>query len=341
MASSKRNAFLTAGCSACLLFIACLACQAQNLVPNPSFEVQDSCPYTVGFADQSRPVAWDKWNQSPEYFHSCALPSLGSDTLLSVPQNGMGFQQAWDGQAYVGMFGYGYASWIPGNDYREYVGCELLSPLQVGSTYYLSLYYNMAMGGNYWAPVWACNNMGMLFTTTSNAWMGQPTGPHFATRNFAHLYDPIVNMDTAGWTMLSGSFVADSAYQYLVLGNFFSNGLTDTIHLAGQNSLGAYFFVDGVCVSPSPEGCPLATGVGEKEEGRDVVVFPNPASEEIQVAVQGSFDWELFDCTGRLVRSGVGREGNIRISIGDQPNGQYILRLKDLGVTHVKFVVLH
>src|SRR5690606_6194733 len=39
-----RAGLLLALC--CSLFVAHLRCEAQNLVPNPSFELKDTCPYT-------------------------------------------------------------------------------------------------------------------------------------------------------------------------------------------------------------------------------------------------------------------------------------------------------
>ena len=320
----------------CVLLLFPYTTAAQNLVPNPSFEELDTCPYIIGFQGQSKPINWEKWNQSPEYFHSCALPVNGSDTLLSVPQNGFGFQYAWEGDAYVGMGIYDGA-----NDFREYAGCELLVPLQVGQTYYLSLYYNMAMGGNYWAPNWASNNMGVLFTMQSNVWSGL-TGPPFVLRNYAHLYDPVVNTDTAGWTLLSGSFVADSAYQYMVLGNFFSDALTDTIHVLGASSLGAYAFVDGVCVSPSPNGCPLMLAVEELDQPR-LNAYPNPANNQLEVEALGwkNAEWEVFDVMGRKVMEGMAGSSKFIIDLTGQAEGQFILRTKGAFVQHIKFVVVH
>ncbi|MBK6831300.1 MAG: hypothetical protein IPG92_11440 [Flavobacteriales bacterium] len=140
---------------------------------------------------------------------------------------------------------------------REYAGCQLLEPLEVGESYDLSFYTNVAFGGSYWSPTRACNNMGMLFTMQPNIWTGL-SGPLFTLRNYAHLHSTAIIGDTANWTLVSGSFVADSAYQYLVIGNFFSNALTDTLHLAPNNELGAYYFVDEyVCGGPgSPVSSP-------------------------------------------------------------------------------------
>ena len=150
---------------------------AQNLVPNPSFEEYLVCPSASGFQPGSKPLYWEKWQWSPEYFHACANP-LGSDSVVSVPSNGMGFQNAWHGNAYIGLAT--YAS----NNYREMVGCQLNEPLIVGDLYYLSFYASLATGGNSWNPEWASNNLGLLFTMAPNIW-DDISGDLFALTNSA------------------------------------------------------------------------------------------------------------------------------------------------------------
>ena len=72
----------------CLLLLAALRCEAQNLVPNPSFELNDTCPYTIGFQEGDKPLHWDRWDQDPEYFHASAGNFGSADSLVDVPWNG-------------------------------------------------------------------------------------------------------------------------------------------------------------------------------------------------------------------------------------------------------------
>ena len=320
------------GC--CLLFITALYTKAQgNLVPNPSFELHDTCPAEIGFQGFSKPMYWESWNQSPEYFHVCA-GSLGDiDTLIGVPLNGFGFQYPLHGDAYVGMAA--YDGW---GDFREYVGCELLDPLEVGETYDLSFFTNVAFGGTYWSPTWACNNMGMLFTMEPNIWTGL-NGPLFGLRNYAHLHSTAIISDTANWTLVSGSFVADSAYRYLVLGNFFSDALTDTIHLLPGPSLAPYYFVDGVCVTKAGYPCEFTTGI--KEPSVSVVhAWPNPASGHLWVNTGVGTAWQVFDAVGRLIGTGVSKQDPLMLSVQQWATGEYILLLQGRERKHVRFVVM-
>jgi len=318
--------------SCCLLFITAYIAAAQgNLVPNASFEEHLNCPVQPGFTANSKPLHWEKWLWSPEYFHACAGTLGTGDSLISVPMNGMGFQYPLDGDAYVGMATYK-------EDFREYVGCELLEPLVVGQTYHLSFHTNMATGGTYWNPKWASNNVGMLFTMDHNIWTGL-SGPPFPFRNYAHLHSTEVITDTANWTLVSGTFVADSAYRYLLLGNFFEDALTDTVHVAGPTSSTAYYFIDGVCVTAGPAGCPFTTGI-RQETVPALNIWPNPASDGFQVSgVDGHA--EVLDMLGRKVYQGWLRTDGTSVDVTAWPNGQYVLRTTgELKLTK-RFVVVH
>jgi hypothetical protein len=307
----------------CLLLVAvALRCEAQNLVPNPSMEEHSECPVTIGFQGFSKPLHWEKWENSPEYFHECAGSLGGVDTLIGVPQNGFGYQYAFHGQAYIGMVIFGI--W----GFREYVGCELLQPLEPGTTYYLSFWTNVAggvgAGGSYWWNRHASNNVGMLFTMEHNIWEGN-SEPPFALRNYAHLHSDEIIADPDEWVQVSGSFVADSAYAYLVLGNFFSNELTDTMQIVPGGSLSSYYFIDAVCVTTSPAGCDFFTGV--QEQGTvGVRLFPNPATDHIMLEDDGlAGQWEVYDMLGRSMAIGHMHGSMVKVPTGSWPQGQYVL----------------
>src|SRR5712672_94504 len=80
---------------------------AQNLVPNYSFEQQDSCPPWSGCFGGY--VSW--WFDpmlafgGPDYFNPCAAPPP-PDISVSVPFNTLGYQDARTGNAYAGLTAY-------------------------------------------------------------------------------------------------------------------------------------------------------------------------------------------------------------------------------------------
>src|SRR5689334_10862519 len=91
--------------------------KAQNLVPNPSFEIFDTCPDNV---DQvNRAQGWSSFGNTPDYFNTC--DSTGN-MAVSIPHNALGYQLAADGSAYCGLFNHEVF------EYREYIGSQLINP---------------------------------------------------------------------------------------------------------------------------------------------------------------------------------------------------------------------
>ena len=218
MHSGRLAAIFAAGCS--LWFAPVL--NAQNLIPNGSFEDLDDCPSELpvqGYSAPNRPYHWFRASGSPDYFNSCEDDQVSDPPITSVPHNFASFQYPQDGQAYSGMW-----TRLVDNG-REMVGIQLTEPLQIGMTYYGSFWANAAFGGNSTVFVaGASNNIGILFTMALDEWMQYPIkDPPFGLRNFAHIKSDSVITDTIAWTLVSGNFVADSAYQYLVVGNHFDN----------------------------------------------------------------------------------------------------------------------
>ncbi|MEZ4808568.1 MAG: hypothetical protein R2815_13985 [Flavobacteriales bacterium] len=267
-------------CASCLLLIA-PRCEAQNLIYNPSFEEIDSCPQLpiLGFGPGERPNGWFTVNSSPDYFNRCQ--SYGN--YGGVPLNIGGWQEPFDGDAYSGMWTYFQNSSL----YHEIIGTELLEPLTEGMTYYLSFYINAAAGGSEW-PMLASSHYGALFAMDAVEW--ENWMPSLPLRNYAQVYSPTVMSDTTSWLLVSGSFVADSAYRYMLLGNHFDNQHAEADTIITRDSTAylyrAYTYVDQVCLSVDPSGCPMAQNVLD-QEADGALVFPNPATDELSITGLG------------------------------------------------------
>ncbi|MCE9539031.1 MAG: hypothetical protein K8R85_07425 [Bacteroidetes bacterium] len=76
---------------------------AQNLVPNPSFEQYSSCPNTE--CGISLAAGWYSAGYTPDYYNSCGSPSGPFE--FGVPQNAVGYQHPASGNAYVGIATWG------------------------------------------------------------------------------------------------------------------------------------------------------------------------------------------------------------------------------------------
>ena len=320
----------------CLLICAALRCEAQNLVPNPGFEIpEDSCSWQCCFNVGSRPLHWFSWMNSPEHFNACAGGAGGYDSLVAVPHNGWTYQSPWDGDAYAGV-----RTYDGGEDYREYMGAQLIEPLVPGCTYQLRFRTNPAYGGNYWLidGGTACDNVGLLLTTTSNAWPGT-TGQAFGYRNFAHLRTTVPVADTLAWTLVEGTIVADSAYAYVVLGNFYPDSLTNAIPIGNPVPWTGitYYLFDGVEVVPVDTQC-HGVGVQELEAGKPMVeVLP----EAVRINWQGGGEVHasLIDPLGRLCHSGSDGSGIVQLPL-PEGSGLYILHVERNGRSYVQKFVL-
>jgi len=333
--SSRYNGKCIANWAVCfLLTLVPLFANAQNLVPNPRFELHDTCPEIFGFT--SKPLYWNRWDQSPDYFHACAGNLGGIDTLLDVPWNGFTWQYAYDGDGYVG------SGCFLVDDFHELVGAELIQPLVVGQTYYASFYTNLATEGSYWEARWACNNQGLLFTMNEHIWqLTTGAGPEFVVRNYAHVNNTTVITDTMNWTLVSGSFIADSAYRYVVIGNFFADAFTDTVHLSANPSIAAYYLFDAVCVSSDPNGCPMATSILDYNNVTQHVYVDQASGQLVIGGIQANSAYGLFDMSGRLFNQGEVNSG--MISIADLPLGVYtlVIKLNNGESIREKFVYMH
>jgi hypothetical protein len=217
-----------------------------NLVPNPSFEIAVSCPTVLSMLSVAN---WTSFCNSPDYFNSCSMPST-----CGVPNNGFGHQVAATGSAYCGFLNI----W-PGVGGREYLGAKLTQTLVIGKRYYLSMKVNLAERwfSNVNAPLYIpSNNCGMKFSTNVFS-VQSPISPN----NQAALYSSTIINDTTNWVTLTGAFIADSSYQYVILGNFFKDNQTDTI--ARPQGFDSYFFVDDVIVTT--DSTMILIGISEHE----------------------------------------------------------------------------
>lgn len=238
---------------------------AQNLVPNASFEINIGCPAQIGEVDKAD--GWINWGVTPDYFHACAnttTPAYGT------PTNVRGFQPPRTGLAYMGLFTF--------NDqlanHREFIGRELAQPLTIGTTYFVSLWVSRA---GQLLCTHASSNIGVRFTTVSGFSQANPD----TALNNGHVFATTVITDSIGWVHVSGSFVADSAYTHMGIGNYFDDAgtLVDTSNAASNY---AYYLVDDVCVSPDPLFCDTETGVNENIQPAFLVI-PNPASRILNI----------------------------------------------------------
>jgi hypothetical protein len=274
------------------IFCICINAYAQNLVPNPSFEIYTLCPDTPN--EISRATGWSSYRESPDYYNSCAT----SGTTQYVPMTWYGYQQAASGNAFAGIGCHGSQG---GADtiFREYIGAQLSTMLTIGQKYYVSFKVNL---GDLHS-LCASNNLGIIFSTVPYSHINSAP-----IRNFAHVFTTAIITDTANWTTISGSIIADSAYQYIIIGNFFDN-LHTSVNVLNSTTYpcGSYYFIDDICVSTDMLTCGI-TGINENEKANEnISLFPNPTSGIVTIEYtlpQGETKGELiiYDIAGAEVK---------------------------------------
>jgi hypothetical protein len=213
---------------------ACLgiALSAQELIPNPGFEVITGCPTFASMLDLAAP--WSNPTAgTPELYHACA----GSGSYAGVPMNSSGgFQQPWSGDAFAGI--YVYRQDIP--DMREYITAPLLLPLEAGACYTFSMYVNAANDHEL-----VSDGIGVRFTVgaiSSGSGSVLPYEPHIENSPGTLI------TDTLGWTLVSGTYVAAGDEDHVLIGNFRNDAATAVaIHNPGVWYTGAaYLLIDEV-----------------------------------------------------------------------------------------------
>lgn len=264
----------------------------QNLVMNPSFEDTVFCPW----AENQLPLYWTSFGASPDYFNACS-------DALNVPNTPTGFHPANSGNGMIGVFNYVNPNSSGWPNYREYIGTALVNPLVIGQKYYFSFFLSFAkIYPNGWGGI-GSDKLGLKCSTVSYSVNNPPT-----LNNNAHLYTDSIYNDTAQWVKISGLFIADSAYNYLTLGNFFDESHTDTLYFGPQpiGITSSYYFIDDICVTA--DSLYNETWLGIKKEGGDnfnemFSVSPNPVNNFINFScnLQNTFGIEIYNTLGQLL----------------------------------------
>jgi hypothetical protein len=227
---------------------------AQNMVPNGGFECGDDiCIPTQVYADFSH-IACDWFSANtgtPDVFYhrdgiqNCwtAMPQPLGGSYNGTPY--IGSQLPRTGSRFAGILSFFNNAY----NYREYIQDLLESPLRVGQKYCGEFYVSSASHARY-----AINNMGMYLHTTKqfhDSYSYLPRTPQISVKE--------ILQDTLKWTKVAGIIIADSAYQYVTIGNFFPDSETKHVEQPSWGSDDwryediAYYFIDDVSVLPFTE----------------------------------------------------------------------------------------
>ena len=318
-----------------LNLIFCVLCfvnnlKSQNLVPNESFEVLDSCPNNQGRIYLALPwfqpciYSGNTHNSSSsDIYNPCALWAPAG-----VPVNMVGSQFA--------RIGVGYAGIHPDVDtfnYREYIEVPLLSPLIANKLYCVKFYVSLAETSHH-----AISNMGAYFSNDS---LLDTSYYHAIDYVFPQIENPgnVFLNDTANWVLVWGNFIATGGERFMTIGNFHNHANTNVQNLNG-GSLGnwSYYYIDDVSVID----CDSISGVKEMNDEMEVSIAPNPAKDELRIKNYelGIKTIKIYNLLSECVYNTTIKQLNtITIDIAYLPKGIYFIEVQsEKGIKRRKFV---
>lgn len=213
---------------------------AQNIVPNNGFETYSSLP--TGYGQWYKASGWLNLNgfamfawpyASPDYLHNTG--SGGVD----LPVSTFGTVTPFTGNAVMGLLTY----YLTTPEYREYISIQFSTPMVAGTPYTVSFWVTNGTAGYYCNS--GANHFGIRFSVAPLSQVDhEPIG------GIPQLEYPGEIWST-GWQYVSFSYTPDQNYNYITIGNFYSDAYTThTVHVAAI-ATAAYYFIDEVVVTPA------------------------------------------------------------------------------------------
>lgn len=300
---------------------------SQNLVSNNSYEQYSQCPSNENQVSYS--VGWKSYFGTPDYYNACAI-----DPWVAIPNNiGGSYQQTATGSAYCGFYAYWSPTYSgPYKNIREHIGRQLSSPLVVGTKYFVS--FKVSLAYNAGSASCATNNIGAKFSSVPYDLYATDSISSPLVNNIAHVYTTALITDTANWTTISRAFIADSAYNYIIIGNFFKDANTDTLILYSSNWICySYYYLDDICVSTDSLTCNNITGIMDMELDKIINIYPIPFSNSTTLVFKDGFHFNncnvtLYDIFGGELRNYEMKSTELKIERDGLPEGIYFLRIQ-------------
>lgn len=274
-----------------ILFVLSMAnfCHAQNLVPNYSFELYDTCPFSSGQIYYSSP--WiDPTNSSSDYFNSCN--TMG----LSVPSNFIGSQFAKDGSAYAGFIAYVKPN---GSNNREYIQTRLTQKLLNNRCYELSFYVSIGDFNQFGVNTLSAHFSDTSIYLNSCFWCPLPYTPQVVFTSTTNYIG-----DKNNWTKLTSTYLANGGEEFLTIGNFMydSNTVATTISPYTLADF-SYYYIDSISVIELPP-CDTSSQVLESDLFVPNAFSPNGDGYNDYYHILGNFkniDFIIYNRWGEKV----------------------------------------
>jgi hypothetical protein len=294
--------------------------RAQNLVPNPGFELYDTCPNSYSYLYYASPwfqphiYAGNTTNScSSELYNACCVSGN-----VGVPNNSPGVQSAEDGVGYAGIRCYQDTT-----NYREYLEIELANPMIADSGYCVEFYVSLAEISKH-----AIGNIGAYFSADS---LLDPSYGKAIDYVNPQVENPSANYlsDKTNWMLVSGSFIAQGGERFMTIGNFHKPVNTDSQPVAGGVVDMAYYYIDDVSVTPCS-----TVSIKEDQHTEGFAVLHNSAASELSVVLQKekkNVTVLLYDVLGKEITREQFSGSQVSITTAAFKPGIYFIQLVSEG----------
>lgn len=215
---------------------------SQNLIPDSSFEVNKRIPIIYSEIDASK--FWSRPSLGTSDLYCKCSRKQSKYSLVNVPNNPMGSQNAHSGVCYAGIFAHSHGS------YREYLQTELREPLEANAVYLITAHISLA---DYSRA--SINKFGVAFSKkrvkhTTTGIITNLNATYFKT-------DSTSLCDTTKWQQITLEYKALGGENFIILGSFEVNTIEKTMVIAPKEAhtrinqsthRDAYYYVDDICL---------------------------------------------------------------------------------------------
>jgi hypothetical protein len=155
-------------------------------------------------------------------------------------------------------------------------------------------------------------------------------------------YSSVISDDSL-WIEIYGQYISHGGEKYIIIGNFFSDSLTDTSHIHGSGETvdDAYYYIDDVnvhcCLCDSTTS--LHNGIGEIKE-EEMSIYPNPASATIKIEIKDNKGKvSIYNLLGEIINTSEITNYKTEIDVSTLPKGLYFVEVEsEKGIIRKKFV---
>jgi len=284
-----------------LLLLLALPCKAQNLVPDPGFEI-----FTENCEGYPALVHWFNPNlATPDLYSTEGCGNILTSELVSLSEIPA---IPYEGIAYVGM--QCCRSEFSTVQTREYLSIELTEFLVGGDSYEVSFALARRTLGNL-----AINKIGLYFSENP------------PSNDDGVVMDVEPQVETSGevllpeleWVSITNHYIAKGNERYLTIGNFreYNEMIVENTGTSWKDWNVAYYLFDDIQVNKT------VSILNQEYSNIEIIVH----LDDIQITSGYNSYFEIYNTVGSLIIHGNLNIGESRVWIEDLSSGIYLLRL--------------